>query len=142
MRPWIVAVVVVGAIGTVVAAVTLGSNREVRDPMTGATEFDIPPQDPQLVVQGEALYEAHCATCHGSDLRGTAAGPSQLSVIYQPGHHPDEAYALAVLNGVRSHHWDFGDMAPVPGLTKPRIDAIVAYVRQMQRTEGFEPYSP
>jgi mono/diheme cytochrome c family protein len=142
MRPWIVAVVVVGAIGAVVAVVTLGSNREVRDPMTGATEFDIPPKDPQLVAQGETLYEAYCAACHGSDLRGTAAGPSQLSVIYQPGHHPDEAYALAVLNGVRSHHWDFGDMAPVSGLTTPQVDAIVAYIRQMQRMEGFEPYPP
>ncbi len=28
------------------------------------------PSDPQLVAQGETLYQQHCASCHGVDLEG------------------------------------------------------------------------
>jgi ubiquinol-cytochrome c reductase cytochrome c subunit len=30
---------------------------------------------------GADLYAANCASCHGSDLRGTQEGPSHLSVV-------------------------------------------------------------
>ncbi|MEE8458013.1 MAG: cytochrome c, partial [Acidimicrobiia bacterium] len=113
-----------------------------RDPMTGRSEFDIPVQDPVLVAEGEALYQVSCAACHGSDLRGTAIGPSHLSVIYNPDHHADGAFALAAISGVRSHHWNFGDMVPVPGLAQGDIDRIIAFIRETQRVEGFEAYPP
>jgi mono/diheme cytochrome c family protein len=110
--------------------------------MTGQSEFDIPVQDPALVAEGDVLYRASCAACHGSDLRGTEFGPSQLSVVYQPGHHSDESYMSAMTNGVPAHHWDFGDMAPISGLTQDDMDRIIAFVRENQRIEGFEPYPP
>jgi mono/diheme cytochrome c family protein len=91
---------------------------------------------------GAALYAANCASCHGSDLRGTAKGPPHLSIVYEPNHHSDESFRRAIEQGVRAHHWDFGDMAPIPGLTAAQIDAIISYVRSMQEREGFEPYSP
>lgn len=91
---------------------------------------------------GEQLYLNHCASCHGSDLRGTDKGPSHLSIVYEPDHHPDDAFRSAVRNGVTAHHWEFGDMAPIPGLTDDAIDAIVAYVRTTQERNGFEPYPP
>ncbi|MEX1281129.1 MAG: cytochrome c [Acidimicrobiia bacterium] len=102
----------------------------------------IEPQDPELVALGEELYQANCASCHGVDLRGTDQGPSQLSVVYEPGHHGDAAYYLAVRNGVVQHHWPFGDMPPVEGLADPEIEAIVAFIRETQRVNGFEPYPP
>ena len=102
----------------------------------------VPEADGELVAEGEVLYRAACAECHGSDLRGTDKGPSHLSVVYEPGHHGDAAFALAVINGVRQHHWRFGDMAPVPGLEDADIERIVAYVRENQRIYGFEPYPP
>jgi mono/diheme cytochrome c family protein len=107
------------------------------DPGTG-----IQPQDPQLVGAGAGLYALNCAVCHGDDLRGTPTGPSLLSVVYEPGHHGDGAFQLAVLQGSRAHHWQFGDMPPVPGLTVGDVEAIVAFVRERQRIEGFEPYPP
>jgi mono/diheme cytochrome c family protein len=125
-----------------VAFVVFGNNASVRDPMTGATEFNIPVQPAALVSEGADLYQASCASCHGSDLRGTDLGPSQLSVVYQPGHHPDQAYALAAFNGVSAHHWQFGDMPPISGLSQVDMDRIVAFIREMQRTQGFEPYPP
>ncbi len=100
------------------------------------------PLDPGLVALGEPLYQANCATCHGTDLRGTSNGPSHLSVVYEPNHHGDIAFILAARNGVEAHHWPFGDMPPVPGLSDEDLAAIVAYVRHIQRAEGFEPYPP
>jgi mono/diheme cytochrome c family protein len=98
--------------------------------------------DPELVTVGAGLYQANCAVCHGSDLRGTDQGPSFLSVVYEPGHHGDGAFLIAVMAGVRQHHWDFGPMPPIPGLTAQDVEAIVAFVRDQQRIHGFEPYRP
>lgn len=105
-------------------------------------EADITVQDPERVAAGEGLYAANCAVCHGPDLRGTDEGPSFLSEVYEPGHHPDEAFLVAVRVGSRAHHWSFGDMPPVEGLSTEDVEAIVAYVREQQRVQGFEPYPP
>lgn len=91
---------------------------------------------------GAAVYEANCASCHGSDLRGTDRGPSHLSQVYEPGHHGDDAFRAAIANGSRAHHWDFGDMPPVPGLSDEEVDAVIAFVRAQQEQHGFEPYPP
>jgi len=93
-------------------------------------------------LDGAALYEQSCASCHGSDLRGTDQGPSHLSEVYEPGHHSDDSFRAAIARGVPAHHWDFGDMEPVPGLDDAEVDAIIAYIRQQQQAEGFEPYPP
>lgn len=94
----------------------------------------------EVVAEGESLYAASCAECHGIDLTGTDRGPSHLSVVYEPGHHADAAFLLAVRNGVRPHHWDFGPMPPIEGLTDEEVGAITAYVRSVQAERGFQPY--
>ncbi|HKX76474.1 MAG TPA: cytochrome c [Acidimicrobiia bacterium] len=109
---------------------------------TAASETTIPAQDPNLIAEGEQLYAASCAECHGADLRGTDKGPSHLSAVYEPGHHGDGAFLVAVTAGVRPHHWDFGAMPPIEGLSAQDIEAIVAFVREQQRIQGFEPYPP
>ena len=108
---------------------------------SGTSEATVSAQDPDLVAEGDTLYQAQCAECHGMDVRGTDEGPSLLSVVYEPGHHSDQAFVLAALQGVRTHHWDFGNMAPV-ALEDGDIEAIIAFVRETQRVEGFEPYPP
>ncbi|MDH3190021.1 MAG: cytochrome c [Acidimicrobiia bacterium] len=108
----------------------------------GSSEADIPTQDPDLVAVGADLYAANCAECHGTDLRGTDKGPSHLSEVYEPNHHADGAFLFAVQAGSRGHHWSFGDMPPVGGLSTEDVEAIVAFVREQQRIEGFEPYPP
>lgn len=89
-------------------------------------------------VQGKALFEANCAKCHGQDLQGTREGPALAHAIYRPGHHADLSFHLAVKNGVRAHHWNFGDMAPLEGVTPEDVGHIVAYVRRRQREAGIE----
>jgi len=103
---------------------------------------DIPVQDATLVAAGEVVYQAECAACHGTDLRGTDEGPSQLSELYVPSHHSDAAFLLAIKTGSPEHHWRFGDMEPIEGLDDDDIAALTAYVREVQRIEGFEPYPP
>jgi mono/diheme cytochrome c family protein len=105
-------------------------------------EINIPPQNPELVAAGAELYVIHCAECHGNDLRGTDKGPSHLSIVYEPNHHGDGAFLFAVQRGSRAHHWSFGDMPPIEGISVDDIDAIVAFVRETQRLEGFESYPP
>ncbi len=95
-----------------------------------------------LVERGALVYAANCAECHGADLRGTDRGPSLLSQVYEPGHHGDGAFQAAVARGSPEHHWDFGPMPPVPGLSIDDVEAVVALVRRTQQTHGFEPYPP
>ena len=130
--PWIG----IGALVVIMLMAVVGFGQSEPNPSAadGSDELD--------AAAGEPLYQQYCAACHGSDLRGTAAGPSHLSIVYEPNHHGDAAFALAVRNGVRQHHWNFGDMQPVQGLTDAQIATITAYVRDQQRIHGFEPYPP
>ena len=48
------------------------------------------------------------------------------------------AFVLAARNGVRAHHWPFGNMPPVEQpLTDGELAAIIAYVRELQRANGI-----
>jgi mono/diheme cytochrome c family protein len=94
--------------------------------------------DTSTLADGEQLFLENCAVCHGQDLMGTATGPPFLDDIYEPGHHPDEAFYSAAANGVAAHHWDFGDMPPVPGVTEEDVAKIIDYVREQQRAAGIE----
>ncbi|MDH3302817.1 MAG: cytochrome c [Acidimicrobiia bacterium] len=80
----------------------------------------------------------NCASCHGADLRGTDKGPSQLSIVYEPNHHPDDAYRSAIANGAPQHHWTFGNMPPIGGLDSEEVEAVIAFIRSEQERQGFE----
>ena len=95
-----------------------------------------------LGARGKILFEETCAACHGRHGAGTDQGPPFINEIYNPGHHPDEAFLLAPRVGVRAHHWKFGDMPPVEGVTDDDLRSIVRYVREMQEANGivFKPH--
>ena len=89
-------------------------------------------------ARGEALFAERCALCHGREATGTGQGPPLVHAIYRPSHHPDASFLAAVRNGVRAHHWRFGDMPPLEGLGDEDVGAIVDYVRHLQRRAGIE----
>ena len=95
-------------------------------------------EDGDLAQQGEAVFEANCAVCHGQGAVGTDQGPPLVHEVYEPSHHPDESFRNAVTQGVQPHHWQFGPMPPVPGLQGEDVDAVIAYVRSLQRDAGIE----
>ena len=82
---------------------------------------------------GARLFAANCAACHGTHAAGTDRGPPLVHAVYEPGHHPNAAFQRAVSQGVMSHHWNFGNMPPVPGVSQSEVTRIVAYVRELQR---------
>jgi mono/diheme cytochrome c family protein len=93
---------------------------------------------PAEYAEGEGLFNANCARCHGPRGTGTEQGPPLVHIIYEPNHHSDAAFQMAAQNGVRAHHWSFGDMPPVPGITPEQVAEVVGYVRWLQREAGIE----
>ena len=86
---------------------------------------------------GEQLFNNNCAGCHGVGAEGTDRGPTFLSKIYEPGHHGDSAFRLAVKQGVRAHHWNFGNMPKIRGVSPDEVSQIISYVRWIQRENGI-----
>jgi len=91
-----------------------------------------------VAAKGNALFNAHCSACHGKNATGTKQGPPLIHKIYEPSHHGDASFQRAAKNGVRAHHWPFGNMPPVAGVTGTEISHIIAYVRELQRANGIQ----
>ena len=87
---------------------------------------------------GETLFNANCAGCHGKQGAGTDHGPPLVHKIYEPNHHGDPAFQRAAVNGVTAHHWEFGNMPKIEGVTPGDVDQIVKYVRWLQRQAGIQ----
>lgn len=88
--------------------------------------------------KGEVAFNNNCATCHGKDAAGQdGVAPPLIHPIYEPSHHGDQAFFMAAENGSRAHHWPFGDMPRVEGVTRPEVADIVTYVRALQRANGI-----
>jgi len=100
----------------------------------GGEPIDLGSGDP---VAGAALYTKDCSACHGDKGGGTDFGPPLVDEIYRPGHHADITFLLAVNSGVRPHHWGFGPMPAIPGLSDTDVADIVAYVRDLQEQAGI-----
>ena len=95
---------------------------------------------PQLSLRaerGQRLFAANCAACHGDDAGGTEQGPPLIHRIYEPNHHGDQAFLIAAAQGVRAHHWGFGNMPPLKGVSERQVADIVAYVREVQKANGI-----
>ncbi|MFQ5755902.1 MAG: c-type cytochrome [Acidiferrobacterales bacterium] len=88
--------------------------------------------------RGQELFGGACVKCHGDGARGTKQGPPLTDMIYRRAHHADITFYMAVNYGVAPHHWRFGRMPPVEGLTPQDVGHIIAYVRQEQRAAGIE----
>jgi len=87
---------------------------------------------------GKRAFEASCASCHGTNAAGhDGVAPPLVHKIYEPSHHADESFQRAVALGVRAHHWPFGDMPAVEGLTRGDVTLITTYIRELQRTNGI-----
>ena len=109
-------------------------------PMPGAplVQVTLPDALTENAQIGQRIFDGNCATCHGPNAAGRAGmGPPLVHIIYEPSHHGDASFQLAVAQGVRAHHWRFSDMPPVEGLTHADVGMVIAYVRELQRTNGI-----
>lgn len=92
---------------------------------------------PAGLERGRGLFDMHCVSCHGPLGLGTDHGPPLVHAVYRPAHHADEAFQIAVSQGVRAHHFRYGDMPAIPGLTRRDVEHVTAYIRWLQRTAGI-----
>jgi len=88
---------------------------------------------PFKLARGQMLYEKYCSSCHGLQLDGTDKGPPLVHPFYKPSHHGDKSFYIAALQGTKQHHWNFGDMKPVEGMTPKKMDSLLPYVRYYQQ---------
>ena len=83
---------------------------------------------------GKQTFEANFASCHGANAAGVGGvAPPLVHVIYEPGHHGNESLQRAAAVDVRAHHWPFGYMPAVGGVTRGDIKMVTAYIRELQR---------
>lgn len=134
----------VGAILAVgVAYLTLKGNNapQTQNIADGAPLVDviIPTTLSANAQTGQQFFEKACASCHGTNAAGKGGfGPPLIHKIYEPSHHGDEAFQMAPLRGVQAHHWSFGDMPPVEGITRGDIKLIIDYIREVQAANGIQ----
>ncbi|MEP2030613.1 MAG: cytochrome c [Paracoccaceae bacterium] len=107
-------------------------------PTTTVVEIIVPDTLSANARVGKVVFEAKCVDCHGFNAIGKAdVAPPLVHKIYEPSHHADESFQRAVTLGVRQHHWQFGNMPSVEGLTRGDMTMIIAYVRELQRANGI-----
>lgn len=119
-----------------------GSNNQVAQVPTETTTAIVEITVPEILSAnaqvGKMVFEAKCSVCHGADAVGqTDVAPPLVHKIYEPSHHADESFHRAVSQGVRQHHWTFGNMPPVEGLTRGDVTMVIAWVRELQRANGI-----
>ena len=118
----------------VLASVACRDSERERDVLARITL----PATPAEHQQGEDLFNANCASCHGESGKGTTQGPPLLHIIYEPSHHSDASFVLATQRGVAAHHWQFGNMPPQPQVDSAALRKIIGYVRWAQREVGID----
>lgn len=98
--------------------------------------------DPDIVAQGRAVYEQHCASCHGAKLEGQPDWRSRLPSGRLPApphdasghtwHHPGAVLFGIVKNGAEAYAPP-GYQSDMPAygnvLTDPEIWAALAYLK-------------
>ena len=101
-------------------------------------QVNVPGEMSDFALIGQKGFDANCASCHGQNAAGqNGIAPPLIHKIYEPSHHGDESFQRAVAMGVRAHHWKFGNMPAIEGLTRADVKAITAYVRELQRHNGI-----
>jgi len=92
---------------------------------------------PAELKEGETKFNTFCSRCHGPQGQGTNQGPPLVHKIYEPNHHADIAFQRAAAQGVRAHHWQFGNMPKIEGVVPEDVSQVIAYIRWLQRQAGI-----
>ena len=101
----------------------------------------LPTLDPQLVAQGEEVYDTYCAACHGPDLEGqedwklpNPDGSFRAPPHDETGHtwhHSDRVLREAILlGGGRLGNLGTSGMPAYEGILSEReVSAVLAYIK-------------
>ena len=132
---WLLAAAIASSLVFSKNTTSTATELQVGEPIEGVL---VPDQISDLGLLGKNIFDLKCQSCHGINAAGRhEIGPPLVHKIYEPSHHSDQSFYRAVALGVKSHHWPFGNMAAVEGLTKGDVKAIISYVRELQRENGI-----
>jgi len=123
------------AIAVVIAGGVYWWQNNAKPPKHGI-EVKIPALTAKAEIGGR-LFARNCASCHGEYAAGSDKGPPLIHKIYEPNHHGDGSFYRAALQGVRAHHWPYGDMPSVPGITQDEVANIIRFIREVQKYNGI-----
>lgn len=148
MRNYVVFAVIVVGLGLLYWSVTpqeTGGSSQSEAQTNSAPEQGSPIVEVKLPSElsanarlGKTIFEAKCIACHAKNAAGQeGVAPPLVHKIYEPSHHGDASFWIATQRGVRAHHWRFGDMPPVDGLTRADVMMVVEYIRELQRENGI-----
>ncbi len=112
-----------------------GAQEQLAGPSTPVV--DVAMKVPDELQKGNEKFHTFCAPCHGPQGVGTDHGPPLVHKIYEPSHHADVAFQRAAAQGVRAHHWKFGNMPKIDGVTSEDVTEIIGYVRWLQKQAGI-----
>ncbi|MDE9450753.1 cytochrome c [Aliiroseovarius sp. Z3] len=143
-----IALIVISLAGLSLWRLAPSQNREATGADDGTTPADTASSDQIVPVRmpvleasqqiGQRVFTAKCAACHGPTAGGVdGVGPPLIHKIYEPSHHADIAFFRAAEQGVRAHHWKFGNMEPVEGITRAEVARVVDFIRVVQRENGI-----
>ena len=105
---------------------------------TAIVAIELPVELSKVAQIGKLAFQSNCLVCHGENAVGqVGVAPPLIHKIYEPSHHGDESFQRAVAVGVRAHHWKFGNMPAIKGLTRGDVKAIIAYLRELQEINGI-----
>ena len=137
----LVALVVLVALSTCIALIAAACGGDTESDYESTQTHETHETGPASITEGEhsesglageKLFTANCSMCHGTNASGTSQGPPLVHNIYEPGHHGNASFVIAVARGVRAHHWDFGNMPAIPELSIDEINQVICYVRELQ----------
>ena len=138
LRILIPILVLIAAIDLYINYGRVNSNVAEAEQSEALVQIEIPSELSGLATIGKRGFDKNCAACHGENAVGQdGVAPPLVHKIYEPSHHGDESFQRAVAMGVRAHHWKFGNMPAIEGLTRADVKAITAYVRELQRHNGI-----
>jgi cytochrome c len=132
----VLAMLIVGVIAY--SLLPAGSNDASAEEGAPIVKIKIPGQLSEIAMLGKQAFDIKCASCHAENAVGQhGVAPPLVHKIYEPNHHGDESFQRAVAMGVRAHHWKFGSMPAIEGLTRADVKVIIVYVRELQRHNGI-----
>ena len=138
MRVLIPSLVLIAAVGLYINYGGVNSIVVEAEQSGALVQIEIPAELSGLAIIGKRGFDKNCAACHGENAVGqNGVARPLVHKMYEPSHHGDESFQRAIAMGVRAHHWKFGNMPAIEGVTRSDVKAITAYVRELQRHNGI-----
>lgn len=129
-------IVKVAIVGAFIGGIALAAQKFMEEPQFTTVQVTVPTLS-TIAQNGSKVYERACAECHGQNASGGPKGPPLIHKIYEPNHHGDQAFAGAILYGAKQHHWPYGNMEPVKGVSNQEIGFLIRYIREVQKANGI-----